>query len=209
MDTSPWGTWLSASVLSPSASSYVAYLHHHGYSAPIAGAYLHAVGHFAHWLSEARLPLRVSMNRWYADSSRRISPRANVRVAVNGRSSSFRPRSDICCTSYVQMVGSGHAASDCRQRFTTNWIASPAIWSTCADWPARPAPVADGGWRSSWRIGLVTDRLPSTDSPAPTLRTTSSETGRVTRQAAQVSAAAPCAATCVSAPPDAVIAWSP
>lgn len=58
MSTSPCRTWLSASVLSPSAASYVAYLQCHGYSAPIAGAYLHAVGHFAHWLTEAHLTLR-------------------------------------------------------------------------------------------------------------------------------------------------------
>ena len=58
MFTSQWGTWLSASVLSPSAASYVAYLQRHGYSAPIAGAYLHAVGHFAQWLTEEHLTLR-------------------------------------------------------------------------------------------------------------------------------------------------------
>lgn len=58
MFTSPWRTWLSASVLGPSAASYVASLQRHGYSAPIAGAYLHAVGHFAHWLTEAHLTLR-------------------------------------------------------------------------------------------------------------------------------------------------------
>ena len=55
MDTSPWRTWLSASVLSPSAASYTAYLQRHGYSPSITAAYLHAVGHFAHWLTEARL----------------------------------------------------------------------------------------------------------------------------------------------------------
>src|SRR5207245_10258942 len=48
----------SASVLSPNAASYVAYLQRQGYSAPIAGAYLHAVGHFAHWLTEEHLTLR-------------------------------------------------------------------------------------------------------------------------------------------------------
>ncbi len=58
MFTSPWRTWLSASVLSPSAASYIASLQRHGYSAPIAGAYLHAVGHFAYWLTHEHLPLR-------------------------------------------------------------------------------------------------------------------------------------------------------
>ena len=58
MFTSPWRTWLSASVLSPSAASYVASLERHGYSIPIAGAYLHAVGHFAYWLTEEHLTLR-------------------------------------------------------------------------------------------------------------------------------------------------------
>jgi integrase/recombinase XerD len=58
MFTAPCRTWLSASVLGPSAASYVAYLQHHGYSSPIAGAYLHAVGHFAHWLTEEHLTLR-------------------------------------------------------------------------------------------------------------------------------------------------------
>ncbi len=58
MFTSPWRTWLSASVLSPSAASSVASLERHGYSAPIATAYLHAVGHFAYWLTEEHLTLR-------------------------------------------------------------------------------------------------------------------------------------------------------
>ena len=58
MSTSPCRTWLTASVLSPSAASYVAYLQRHEYSAPITGAYLHAVGHFAHWLTEEHLTLR-------------------------------------------------------------------------------------------------------------------------------------------------------
>jgi site-specific recombinase XerD len=58
MFTSPWRTWLSASVLSPSAASYVASLQRHGYSAPIAEAYLHAVGHFAHWLTQEHLTLQ-------------------------------------------------------------------------------------------------------------------------------------------------------
>lgn len=58
MSTSPCRTWLSASVLSPSAAAYVAYLQGHAYSAPIAGAYLHAVGHFAHWLTQEHLTVR-------------------------------------------------------------------------------------------------------------------------------------------------------
>src|SRR5437867_25423 len=58
MSTSPSRAWLSASVLSPSAAAYAAHLQRHRYSTPIAGAYLHAVGHFAHWLTEEHLPLR-------------------------------------------------------------------------------------------------------------------------------------------------------
>lgn len=58
MFTSPWRTWLSAGVLSPSAASFVASLERHGYSVPIAAAYLHAVGHFAYWLTEEHLTLR-------------------------------------------------------------------------------------------------------------------------------------------------------
>src|SRR5262245_9479506 len=58
MDNSPWRTSLSASVLSPRAASYTAYLQRRGYSATITVAYLHAVGHFAHWLTETRLTLR-------------------------------------------------------------------------------------------------------------------------------------------------------
>jgi integrase/recombinase XerD len=58
MDTSPWRTWLSLSVLSPSVDSYCAYLHRHGYSPSGAAAYLHAVGHFAHWLTDAHLAVR-------------------------------------------------------------------------------------------------------------------------------------------------------
>ena len=58
MDNSPWRTLLSASVLSPSVASYTAYLQRRGYSPSITVAYLHAVGHFAHWLSETRLTLR-------------------------------------------------------------------------------------------------------------------------------------------------------
>lgn len=56
MITSPWRTWLSASVLSPSTPSYVAHLHRHGYSN--ASAYLRAVGHFAHWLTTQHIPLQ-------------------------------------------------------------------------------------------------------------------------------------------------------
>ena len=58
MGTSPWPTWLAASVLRPSAASYDAYLQGHGYSPGITGAYRHAVGHFAHWLTEEHLELR-------------------------------------------------------------------------------------------------------------------------------------------------------
>jgi integrase/recombinase XerD len=58
MFTSPYRTWLSSSVLSPSAASYVAHLQRHGYSTSSAGRYLHAVGHFAHWLTEEHLALR-------------------------------------------------------------------------------------------------------------------------------------------------------
>lgn len=55
MFTCPCRRWLSASVLRSSASSYEAYLQRHGYSSRIATAYLHAVGHFAHWLTKTRL----------------------------------------------------------------------------------------------------------------------------------------------------------
>jgi integrase/recombinase XerD len=58
MFTSPWRTWLTASLLGPSAASYTAFLQRHGYSAPIADAYLHAVGHFAYWLTKEHLTLR-------------------------------------------------------------------------------------------------------------------------------------------------------
>ncbi|MGH9257093.1 MAG: tyrosine-type recombinase/integrase [Vicinamibacterales bacterium] len=58
MVTSPWRTWLSASVLSPNESAYGAYLQRHGYSPTIAVAYRHAVGHFAHWFTEEHLALR-------------------------------------------------------------------------------------------------------------------------------------------------------
>jgi integrase/recombinase XerD len=58
MFTSPWRTWLSVSVLSPSVASYVASLQRHRYSAPTAGVYLHALGHFAYWLTEEHLTLR-------------------------------------------------------------------------------------------------------------------------------------------------------
>jgi integrase/recombinase XerD len=58
MVTSPWRTWLSASVLSPTTAAYMAHLRRHGYSASIAGAYLRSVGHFARWLTTEHLPLR-------------------------------------------------------------------------------------------------------------------------------------------------------
>lgn len=58
MVTSPWHTWLSTGMLGPSADSYRAYLQRGGYSAPDASAYLHAVGHFAHWLTDERLALQ-------------------------------------------------------------------------------------------------------------------------------------------------------
>jgi len=49
--------WLSASVLNPSADAYVGYLRQHGYCFGSIRAYLHAVGHFAHWLTQQRIPL--------------------------------------------------------------------------------------------------------------------------------------------------------
>jgi hypothetical protein len=58
MFTSPWRTWLSESVLGPIADSYGAYMQLGGYSAPRASAYLHAVGHFAHWLTDEHLVLQ-------------------------------------------------------------------------------------------------------------------------------------------------------
>jgi integrase/recombinase XerD len=54
----PWRTWLTASVLGPSEASYTAYLQQHGYCSLVLVAYLHAVGHFAHWLTHERVRLR-------------------------------------------------------------------------------------------------------------------------------------------------------
>jgi len=54
MVVSPSRAWLSASVLAPSTSAYVGYLRQHGYCARAIRAYLHAVGHFARWLTEQR-----------------------------------------------------------------------------------------------------------------------------------------------------------
>lgn len=50
-------TWLSVSVLGPSADAYVGYLRQHGYCFGSTRAYLHAVGHFARWLTQQRIPL--------------------------------------------------------------------------------------------------------------------------------------------------------
>lgn len=58
MDTSPWRTWRSASVLNPSAASYDAYLQRHGYSRSATVPYLHAVGHFGRWLTQKHVTLR-------------------------------------------------------------------------------------------------------------------------------------------------------
>jgi len=58
MVTSPCRTWLSTSVLSATADSYQACLQRGGYSAAHASAYLHAVGHFAHWLTNEHLALQ-------------------------------------------------------------------------------------------------------------------------------------------------------
>ena len=58
MVTYPWQTWLSGSVLSDTADSYRAYLQRGGYAGPPASAYLHAVGHFAHWLTDKHLTLQ-------------------------------------------------------------------------------------------------------------------------------------------------------
>ena len=57
MVTSPWRTWLSTSVLDPTAAAYQTVLQRGGYSAPHASAYLHAVGHFAHWFTDEHLTL--------------------------------------------------------------------------------------------------------------------------------------------------------
>jgi integrase/recombinase XerD len=56
-------TWLEASVLRQSAAAYVGYLECHRYSASTVHAYVHSVGHFAHWLTEGRIPLR-SLDEW-------------------------------------------------------------------------------------------------------------------------------------------------
>ena len=58
MVTSPWRTWLTTSVLSPTAGAYQTLLQRGGYSAPHASAYLHAVGHFAHWFTDEHLTLQ-------------------------------------------------------------------------------------------------------------------------------------------------------
>ncbi len=58
MVTFSWRTWLATSALCPHEATYVAYLQRHGYSSSIAGAYLHAVGHFAHWLTNEHVTLR-------------------------------------------------------------------------------------------------------------------------------------------------------
>jgi integrase/recombinase XerD len=58
MVTARWRTWLSTSVLSPTAEAYQTLLQRGGYSAPHASAYLHAVGHFAHWFTDEHLTLQ-------------------------------------------------------------------------------------------------------------------------------------------------------
>lgn len=58
MVTSPWRTWLCTSVLRRTEAAYDAYLQQHGYSPAIVSAYRHAVGHFAHWLTDERVRLR-------------------------------------------------------------------------------------------------------------------------------------------------------
>src|SRR5215203_4313000 len=58
MVTSPWRAWLSTSVLGPSGAACDAYLHRHEYSTSITRAYLHAIGHFAHWLTAEQWTLR-------------------------------------------------------------------------------------------------------------------------------------------------------
>ena len=59
MVTSSWRTWLSTSVFSPTVDAYQALLERGGYSASHTSAYLHAVGHFAHWFTEEHLTLRA------------------------------------------------------------------------------------------------------------------------------------------------------
>lgn len=55
MVPSLWRTWLSTSVLSHTIDPYQTYLRRGGYSAPHRDGYLHAVGHFAHWLTDEHL----------------------------------------------------------------------------------------------------------------------------------------------------------
>ena len=59
MVTSPWRTWLSTSVFSPTVDAYQALLQRGGYSASHTSGYLHAVGHFAHWFTDEHLRGRV------------------------------------------------------------------------------------------------------------------------------------------------------
>ena len=83
-----------------------AYLQRGGYSAPHASAYLHAVGHFAHWLTDEHLTLQQLnesvVHRFVTDASADVPmPRP---VSTDGRSP-FRPHWDICWTYCVQTVG--------------------------------------------------------------------------------------------------------
>jgi integrase/recombinase XerD len=50
--------WLGSSVLSQSADAYVGYLQDHRYCPATVRAYLHSIEHFAHWITEQRIPLR-------------------------------------------------------------------------------------------------------------------------------------------------------
>jgi site-specific recombinase XerD len=59
MVTSPWRTWLSTSVLRSAVNAYQALLQRGGYSASHTSAYLHAVGHFAHWFTDEHLTLQA------------------------------------------------------------------------------------------------------------------------------------------------------
>ena len=208
--TSPWRTWLSASVLGPSAASYSAYLQRHGYSASITGAYLHAVGHFAHWLTEEHLTLRrldESVVRRFLTThlptcrcpGRCQRTVVSVQAALGHLLDVLRADGRIP----ARRVGLSPAIHDELERFTSHLEHVCGLAAkTRAGRRWWVASVLGGSVRSRTDCGRPTH-------PHATSRTTWSDTGRATRQAPPASAAARCAATCVSAPHGAAIAWRP
>ena len=206
MVTSPWRTWPSASVLRPSEASYDAYLQRHGYSPAITRAYRHAVGHFAHWLTEEHLALRgldesvvrrfvtthLPACRCPGHGRRRPGCPGTSAAGVTGRwSDPGTPRRAV--------------ARDARRIGMLHQLSGAGLQIGGQD-PRRPSVVGRTVPGGSLRSRASRHRSPHPGRHRGFPRATRDA---LHARAPQASAPALSAAICVSAPPGTPMAWTP